>query len=163
LHVSETAGHSKRVIAFSIVIARAMGLDDYKIRVIAHGAFLHDIGKMAIREYVLRKPGPLDPDEIEEVRKHCELGYQMVRNLPFLADAAEIVFAHQERWDGTGYPRGLRGEEIPLGALIVSVANPLDAITSDWPHRGPRATRRRARRSSASRNGSSIPRSSKSF
>ncbi len=132
---AETEGHSKRVTAFTIAIARAMGLDDNEIRVIAHGAFLHDIGKMAIRDYVLRKPGPLDPDEIEEMRKHCELGYQMVRKIPFLADAAEIVYAHQECWDGSGYPRGLKEREIPLGARIFAIADTLDAMTSDRPYR----------------------------
>jgi len=132
---AETEGHSKRVTAFTIAIARAMGLDDNEIRIIAHGAFLHDIGKMAIRDYVLRKPGPLDPDEVEEMQKHCELGYQMVRKIPFLAEAAEIVLAHQERWDGTGYPRALKGEEIPLGARIFTIADTLDAITSDRPYR----------------------------
>jgi len=132
---AETEGHSKRVTAFTIAIARAMGLDDNEIRIIAHGAFLHDIGKMAIRDYVLRKPGPLDPDEVEEMQKHCELGYQMVRKIPFLAEAAEIVLAHQERWDGSGYPRALKGEEIPLGARIFTIADTLDAITSDRPYR----------------------------
>jgi putative nucleotidyltransferase with HDIG domain len=132
---AETEGHSKRVTAFTIAIARALRLPDDEVEAIAHGAFLHDIGKMAIRDSVLRKPGPLDPDEIEEMRKHCELGYQIVRKIPFLADAAEIVYAHQERWDGTGYPRGLKEDQIPLGARIFAVADTLDAITSDRPYR----------------------------
>jgi putative nucleotidyltransferase with HDIG domain len=135
---AETEGHSKRVTAFTIAIARAMGLPDDEVEAIAHGAFLHDIGKMAIRDSVLRKPGPLDPEEIEEMRKHCELGYQIVRKIPFLKDAAEIVYSHQERWDGSGYPRGLKGEEIPLGARIFAVADTLDAITSDRPYRAAR-------------------------
>jgi len=132
---AETEGHSKRVTAFTIAIARAMGLSAEEVEAIAHGAFLHDIGKMAIRDSVLRKPGPLDPEEVEEMQKHCELGYQMVRKIPFLKDAAEIVYAHQERWDGSGYPRGLKGEEIPLGARIFAIADTLDAITSDRPYR----------------------------
>jgi len=132
---AETEGHSKRVTAFTIAIARAMRLPDEEVESIAHGAFLHDIGKMAIPDSVLRKPGPLTPDEVLIMREHCLRGYQMVCKIPFLADAAEIVYAHQERWDGTGYPRGLKGEEIPLGARIFSIADTLDAITSDRPYR----------------------------
>jgi cyclic di-GMP phosphodiesterase len=132
---AETEGHSKRVTGFTIAIARAMGLDAGEIRVIARGAFLHDIGKMAIPDSVLRKPGPLTPEEITIMREHCQRGYQMVSKIPFLADAAEIVYSHQERWDGTGYPRGLKAEEIPLGARIFAIADTLDAITSDRPYR----------------------------
>ncbi len=132
---AETEGHSKRVTAFTIAIARAMGLEDDEIRVIARGAFLHDIGKMAIPDSVLRKPGPLTQEEVMIMREHCLRGYQMVSKIPFLADAAEIVYAHQERWDGTGYPRGLKGEEIPLGARIFAIADTLDAITCDRPYR----------------------------
>jgi len=136
---AETEGHSKRVTAFTIAIARAMGLPAEEVETIAHGAFLHDFGKMAIRDSVLRKPGPLDPEEIAEMQKHCELGYQMISKIPFLKNAAKIVRAHQERWDGTGYPKGLKGEEIPLGARIFAVADTLDAITSDRPYRSARS------------------------
>lgn len=132
---AETENHSKRVTAFTIAIARAMGLTGDQIRVIARGAFLHDIGKMAIPDAILNKPGKLTPDEIVIMREHCFRGYQMLRRIPFLAEAAEIVYAHQEKYDGTGYPRGLKGEEIPLGARIFSVADTLDAITSDRAYR----------------------------
>jgi putative nucleotidyltransferase with HDIG domain len=132
---AETLRHSKRVTAFTIAIARVMELPDEEVEAIAHGGFLHDIGKMAIPDSVLRKPGPLNEQEFLVMREHCLRGYQMVSKISFLADAAEIVYAHQERWDGTGYPRGLKGEEIPLGARMTSVANTLDAITSDWPYR----------------------------
>ncbi|HYE24265.1 MAG TPA: HD domain-containing phosphohydrolase [Clostridia bacterium] len=132
---AETEGHSKRVTAFTIAIARAMGLPGDRIRVIARGAFLHDIGKMAIPDAILRKPGALTEDEQEIMKEHCYRGYQMLRKIPFLIEAAEIVYAHQERYDGTGYPRGLRAEEIPLGARIFSLADTLDAITSDRPYR----------------------------
>src|SRR6201993_146987 len=132
---SETEGHSKRVTAFTIAIARAMGLSGEKIRVIARGAFLHDIGKMAIPDAILRKPGALTAEETEIMREHCFRGYQMLKKIPFLSEASEIVYAHQERFDGTGYPRGLRGDEIPMGARIFSVADTLDAITSDRPYR----------------------------
>src|SRR5438067_4930882 len=132
---AETEGHSKRVTAFTIAIARAMGLTSDQIRVIARGAFLHDIGKMAIPDQILKKPGKLDAEETAIMREHCYRGYQIVRRIPFLQEAAEIVHAHQEKFDGTGYPRGLKGEEIPLGARIFSIADTLDAMTSDRPYR----------------------------
>jgi len=132
---AETEGHSKRVTAFTIAIARHMGLPDDEVRVIARGAFLHDIGKMAIPDAVLRKPGPLNEEEKQIMREHCSRGYDIVRRIPFLVEAAEIIYAHQERYDGTGYPRGLRGDDIPLGARIFAVADTLDAITSDRPYR----------------------------
>src|SRR5947208_5844488 len=132
---AETEGHSKRVTAFTIAIARALGLSSDEIRVIARGAFLHDIGKMAIPDNILRKPDKLTPDEVTIMREHCFHGYQILKKIPFLAEAAEIVYSHQERFDGTGYPRGLKGEQIPLGARIFSVADTLDAITSNRPYR----------------------------
>jgi len=132
---AETEGHSKRVTAFTIAIARAMGLPREQISVVARGAFLHDIGKMAVPDNILRKPGALTPDEVAIMREHAYRGYQMLKRIPFLHEAAEIVYAHQERYDGTGYPRGLKGDEIPLGARIFSIADTLDAITSDRPYR----------------------------
>jgi putative nucleotidyltransferase with HDIG domain len=132
---AETEGHSKRVTAFTIAMARAMGMSGERIRVIARGAFLHDIGKMAIPDAILRKPGALTEAEIMIMREHCARGYHMLKKIPFLADAAEIVYSHQERYDGTGYPRGLMGDEIPIGARLFAVADTLDAITSDRPYR----------------------------
>ncbi len=132
---AETEGHSKRVTAFTIAIARAMGLPADKIRIIARGAFLHDIGKMAIPDAILRKPGALNEDEVAIMKEHCLRGYQMLRKIPFLQEAAEIVYSHQERFDGNGYPRRLSGEQIPLGSRIFAVADTLDAITSDRPYR----------------------------
>ena len=132
---AETEGHSKRVTAFTIAIARAMGVPREQILVIARGAFLHDFGKVAIPDAILRKPGKLDTREMDIMKEHCYHGYQMVKKIPFLVDAAEIVYSHQERFDGTGYPRKLKGEEIPLGARIFAVADTLDAITSDRVYR----------------------------
>jgi len=132
---AETEGHSKRVTAFTIAIARHMGLSADQIRIIARGAFLHDIGKMAIPDAILRKPGKLNPDELAIMREHCYRGFQLLKRIPFLGEASEIVYSHQEHFDGSGYPRGLKGEEIPLGARIFSVADTLDAITSDRPYR----------------------------
>jgi len=131
----ETEGHSKRVTAFTIAIARAMGLPREQINTIARGAFLHDIGKMAIPDKILNKPGKLEPDEMTIMKEHAYHGYQIVKKIPFLAEAAEIVYSHQERFDGTGYPRELKGDRIPLGSRIFSVADTLDAITSDRPYR----------------------------
>jgi putative nucleotidyltransferase with HDIG domain len=138
---AETEGHSKRVTAFTIAVARAMGLSGDRIRVIARGAFLHDIGKMAIPDAILRKPGALTSEETEIMREHCYRGYQMLRKIPFLAEAADIVYSHQEKFDGSGYPRGLKGEQITLGARIFAVADTLDAITSDRPYRAAQTTR----------------------
>jgi putative nucleotidyltransferase with HDIG domain len=131
----ETEGHSRRVTAFTIAIAKNMGIPKEQIETIARGAFLHDIGKMAIPDKILNKPGKLDPDEVTTMREHCYLGYKLVQRIPVLKEAAAIVYSHQEKFDGSGYPRGLRAEEIPLGARIFSVADTLDAITSDRPYR----------------------------
>src|SRR6266568_3836867 len=131
----ETEGHSKRVTAFTIAIAKTMGLPSEQIRVIARGAFLHDIGKMAIPDAILNKPGKLDPNEIETMREHPYRGYQIVKKISFLSEAAEIVYAHQEKFDGTGYPRGLKGDQTPLGARIFSIADTLDAMMSNRPYR----------------------------
>jgi putative nucleotidyltransferase with HDIG domain len=118
-----------------------MGLAGDRIRVIARGAFLHDIGKMAIPDAILRKPGALDADEKAIMMEHCFRGYQMLRKIPFLSEASDIVYSHQEKYDGSGYPRGLKGEQIPLGARIFAVADTLDAITSDRPYRAAQPTR----------------------
>ena len=132
---AETEGHCQRVTAFTISIAKAMPVPNAYLPVLARAAFLHDIGKMGIPDKVLLKPGPLSDDEKVIMRKHCQIGYDMLIRIPFLRDAAEIVLAHQEFFDGTGYPRGLRGEEIPLGARIFAIADSLDAMLSDRPYR----------------------------
>lgn len=132
---AETEGHSKRVTAYTIAIARAMGVSNENIRIIARGAFLHDIGKMAIPDSILRKPGALTKEETAIMREHAYRGYQMLRKIPFLTEAADIVYSHQEMFDGSGYPRSLKGEEIPKGARIFAIADTLDAITSDRPYR----------------------------
>jgi len=136
---SETEGHSKRVTAYTIALARAMGIKPAEIKVIARGAFLHDIGKMAIPDEILQKPGKLTPEEQEIIREHCAIGFNMLRKIPFLAEAAEIVLAHQEFYDGNGYPNAKRGTDIPIGARIFAVADALDAITSDRPYRKARS------------------------
>ena len=135
LRDAETEGHSKRVTAFTIALARGAGIPAQQISVMARGAFLHDIGKMAIPDAILLKPSRLQADEQKIMREHCARGYHMLRKIPFLQEAAEIVYSHQEHYDGTGYPRKLKGDEIPLGARIFAVADTLDAITSDRPYR----------------------------
>jgi putative nucleotidyltransferase with HDIG domain len=132
---AETEGHCQRVTAFTISIAKAMPVPSAYLPVLARAAFLHDIGKMGIPDKILLKPGPLTDDEKVIMRRHCQIGYDMLIRIPFLRDAAEIVLAHQEFFDGTGYPRGLKGEEIPLGARIFAIADSMDAMLSDRPYR----------------------------
>jgi putative nucleotidyltransferase with HDIG domain len=132
---AETEGHCQRVTAFTITIAKAMGVDKGLLRHIARGAFLHDIGKMGVPDSILRKPGPLTDEERAIMRRHCEIGFSVLERIPFLKEAAEIVLSHQECYDGSGYPRGLKGEQIPLGARIFAVADTLDAMISDRPYR----------------------------
>jgi putative nucleotidyltransferase with HDIG domain len=131
----ETEGHSRRVTLFTIAIAQALGLPREQITVIARGAFLHDIGKMAIPDEILKKPGKLEAEEMEIMKEHAYHGYQIVKKIPFLVEVAEIVYSHQEWFNGEGYPRRLRGNEIPIGARIFSVADTFDAITSDRIYR----------------------------
>ena len=133
---SEKDTHSPKVAAFTIVIARAMELPSEKIRVIARGAYLHDIGLIAIPDAILQKPGALTPEETRIMREHCFRGYQMLRKIPEMEEVAEMVYSHQEHFDGSGYPRGLKAEQIPIGARIVAIADTLHAIVSPRPHRG---------------------------
>jgi response regulator RpfG family c-di-GMP phosphodiesterase len=135
LRDSETAGHSQRVTRYSLEIAGAMGCGGEQLKQIALGAFLHDFGKIGIPDAILYKPGKLTQEETDIMRQHVRIGYNMVIGISFLAGAAQIVLTHQEFYDGTGYPQGLVGKEIPIGARIFSVADTLDAITSDRPYR----------------------------
>jgi putative nucleotidyltransferase with HDIG domain len=131
----ETGNHSQRVVRSTMLIADRLGVRGEEREHIARGALLHDIGKIGVRDQVLLKPGRLDEEEWEEMRKHPEIGARILSGIPFLAPAVDIVLSHQERWDGHGYPRGLSGEAIPLGARIFAVADALDAIVSDRPYR----------------------------
>lgn len=135
LRDNETAGHSRRVCRYSLEIARAMGWPDKQLESLARGAYLHDIGKLGIPDGILLKPGPLTEGERKFMQQHVQIGFDFVKDIPFLADAAEIILMHHERFDGKGYPRGLKGEEILPGARIFAVADTLDAITSDRPYR----------------------------
>jgi response regulator RpfG family c-di-GMP phosphodiesterase len=131
----ETSDHSQRVVRYTLAIAERMGLPGGLLPDIGRGALLHDIGKIGVPDAVLLKEGPLEPEEWKEMRLHPQIGWRMIRSIPFLQAAAEIVLSHQERWDGSGYPRGLQGEAIPVGARIFAVADTFDAMTSDRPYR----------------------------
>lgn len=135
LRDNETAGHSQRVCHYSLEIARAIGWSEKQLGSLARGAYLHDIGKLGVPDGILLKPGPLTTEEWKLMQQHVQIGFDLLKGIPFLADAAEIVLTHHERCDGKGYPRGLKGEEILLGARIFAVADTLDAMTSDRPYR----------------------------
>jgi response regulator RpfG family c-di-GMP phosphodiesterase len=134
LRDSPTAGHSRRVFLYSMELAKIIGGMESRLRDIGMGAWLHDIGKLAIPDRVLLKPGPLTPAEWEVMRTHARIGHDVVKNIAFLAHAAEIVLTHHERYDGSGYPQGLKAEQIPIGSRIFAVADTIDAITSERPY-----------------------------
>lgn len=135
-----TRGHSERVATLARRVALAAGVSPSGADTIAQAGLLHDLGKIGIPEQVLRKPGPLDPEEWAMMRRHPIVGAQIVAPLEFFADGAIIVRHHHERHDGSGYPDGLREQLIPLGSRIVAVADVYDALTSDRPYR-PRLSR----------------------
>jgi len=135
LRDSETAGHSERVTRYSHEIAEAMGCSTEELDVIARGAYLHDIGKIAVPDAILRKPGKLTREEMAVMQSHAWIGYNIVSRVSFLVPTGEIVLSHHERYDGNGYPQGLVGDQILLGARIFAVADTLDAMTTDRPYR----------------------------
>ena len=130
-----TAGHSHRVAHYAGVLGDTLGLPSSARRDLHYGSLLHDIGKIGIPDAILNKPGKLTDAEWEIMRRHPEIGTRMVAGVEFLRPALPIILAHHERWDGGGYPHGLAGEAIPLGARIFQVADTLDAIVSDRPYR----------------------------
>lgn len=132
----EIEGHCERVTAYTMVLAEAMGVPQHLHPHIERGALLHDVGKIGIPDRILFKDGPLTEAEWEIMRQHPLIGYRMCMRVRSLQQAAEeVVLCHHERWDGKGYPRGLRGEQIPLGARLFAIADTLDAMTSDRPYR----------------------------
>ena len=132
---NETHGHSRRVVEYAVIVAQSMGVSESELTWIRRGAILHDDGKIGVSDATLRKPGKLDAAEWQEMRRHPEMGYRMLKHIRFLNPALEIVHCHQERWDGSGYPNGLKGEAIPLGARIFAAVDTFDAMTSDRPYR----------------------------
>jgi putative nucleotidyltransferase with HDIG domain len=131
----ETRAHSQRVREYTLTLAHVLGLNHDNLIQTGRGALLHDVGKIGVRDSILLKPGKLNEEEWVEMRKHPQIGYEILRSIEFLSPAAEIVLCHQERWDGRGYPNKLAGQDIPLGARIFAVADTLDAMTSDRPYR----------------------------
>ncbi len=132
---TETQWHSRRVSLYSRRIGEEIGLKGAVLDVVEQGALLHDIGKIGVRDSILLKPGPLTPDEWTEMRLHPEFGYRMLARMPYLYEASLVVLQHQERFDGHGYPNGLKGKEIVVGARVFHLADTMDAITSDRPYR----------------------------
>lgn len=130
-----TYNHSKRVAKLSFHLAKAMDVPDKMIKEIENAASIHDIGKIGIEENILKKNGKLTLDEYTEIKKHPAIGVRIVQSVPFLEDAIPVIHHHHERYDGQGYPQGLRGEEIPLSARIVMVADAVDAMMSARPYR----------------------------
>ena len=135
LRDKETEGHTQRVTELTLRLARAMGLGESELIHIRRGALLHDIGKMGVPDPILLKPGQLSGDEWEIMRKHPTLAYEMLLPIEYLRSALDIPYCHHEKWDGTGYPRGLKGEQIPLSARMFAVVDVYDALTSDRPYR----------------------------
>jgi hypothetical protein len=131
----ETEVHSQRVRRYTELLGRRLGVAEDDLEDMSRGALLHDIGKIGVPDAILLKPARLTEDELAMMRRHPVIGYSMIVHIPFLAKAAEIVLHHHEAYDGTGYPSGLVGDQIPLGARIFAVADALDAMTSDRPYR----------------------------
>lgn len=135
LRDNETAGHTRRVSEMTLGLAKAVGVSEDELGHYWRGALLHDVGKMAIPDEILLKPGALTDQEWAEMKKHPYYAYEWLKNLGYLRKALDIPYAHHEKWDGSGYPQGLKQKNIPLGARIFAVADVYDALTSDRPYR----------------------------
>ncbi len=131
----ETEGHTQRVTELTIRVAKTAKFSEEELVHIRRGALLHDMGKMAIPDGILHKPGPLNEEEWEKMRRHPMYAYEMLSPIAYLESALEIPFCHHERWDGSGYPRGLKGEQIPLAARLFAIVDVWDALRSDRPYR----------------------------
>jgi len=131
----ETEGHSQRVLGMTLQLAEKMGIHGEELIHVRRGTLLHDIGKIAIPDSILQKPGPLNDEEWDTMRRHPSIAFEMLSSINFLEPALEIPYCHHEKWDGSGYPRGLKGEEIPLSARIFAIVDVWDALSSDRPYR----------------------------
>ncbi|MDA8429266.1 MAG: response regulator [Geobacteraceae bacterium] len=131
----EVGSHSERVMNFAALIAGKLSIRGTELEQLAKGSLLHDIGKIGISDNILLKPGKLDTTEWVEMRKHPQIGYAILSEIAFLKGPAEIILTHHERYDGSGYPKGLKGDQIPVGSRIFALVDTLDAMTSDRPYR----------------------------
>jgi len=131
----QTEGRSLRLAEFSIAIGKKLGVEEDDLKHLRHSVLLHNIGKIGIPDSILNKSGPLSDEEKKMMELHPEIGRDMLAPIPFLQSASDVAYCHHEYWDGSGYPRGLQGKDIPLMARIVSVCNVWDALTSDQPYR----------------------------
>src|SRR5262249_15632211 len=132
---SYTCSHINRVQHYAVALARAAGVSGPDLEAVSTGALVHDIGKLGIPDHILGKPGKLTPEEFQRIQSHVTIGTQILSPIPFPFPVVEVVRSHHERWDGLGYPQGLRGEEIPLGGRIIAIVDVFDALTSDRPYR----------------------------
>jgi putative nucleotidyltransferase with HDIG domain len=135
LRDKETEGHTQRVAELTVRLARAMGMSEEELIHVRRGAMLHDIGKMGIPDSILLKPGPLTDDEWAIMKKHPVYAYELLLPIAYLRPVLDIPYCHHEKWDGSGYSRGLKGEQIPLAARIFAVVDVWDALRSDRPYR----------------------------
>lgn len=131
----ETEGHSQRVADLTVELAAAFGVGDEEMKYIRYGALLHDMGKIGIPDSILHKPAKLTDEEWVIMRRHPQLAYEMLGAIEYLRPSLDIPYCHHEKWDGTGYPRGLKGEEIPIAARLFAIVDVWDALTSDRPYR----------------------------
>jgi putative two-component system response regulator len=130
-----TEGHLRRLRAYGERLAQACGLSPTEVAAVRYGGILHDIGKIGVDEAIIRKPGPLTPEEAAQMRRHPEIGAQIISQMRFARDVAPIISGHHEYWDGSGYPHGLRGDDIPIGARIITIVDAYDAMMTDRPYR----------------------------
>lgn len=126
-----TAGHSQRVMEYALRGGSSLSLSQDELAILEYAAILHDIGKLGIPDSILLKPGPPDPEELLVIRQHPSIGANIIKNIPFLEEARKLILHHHERYDGTGYPDGLRGTEIPVGSCLIAIADAFDTMTTD--------------------------------
>jgi putative two-component system response regulator len=146
-----TEGHLRRLRSYGEQLAIAFGLSPSEVRAVRYGGILHDIGKIGVDEAIIRKPGPLTPEEAAQMRRHPEIGAQIISQMRFAPEVAPIINGHHEYWDGSGYPRGLKGEQIPIGARIITIVDAYDAMTTDRPYRAALSIEEAVRRLRAAR------------
>src|SRR4029079_5378165 len=136
-----TPEHIRSIQHYAALLAETAGLSDAEVQAVRTAALLHDIGNMAVPEHILSKPDALTPEEFDRVKIHPRVGAEILKNVPFGARVSDFVLSHHERWDGLGYPAGLRGEDIPLGARILAIADCFSTLQADRPYRPPRRER----------------------